>query len=83
MNENNQEIGLFKGTQKPRYMFIVMPILGKDLHTLRHEQLSKRFSLRTSIIVGMQTLAAIEELHRQAEFHQFVGSFSPRSFINL
>uniref|UniRef100_A0A0M3HV21 Protein kinase domain-containing protein n=1 Tax=Ascaris lumbricoides TaxID=6252 RepID=A0A0M3HV21_ASCLU len=68
------EIGLFKGTQKPRYMFIVMPILGKDLHTLRHEQLSKRFSLRTSIIVGMQTLAAIEELHRQAEFHQFVGS---------
>uniref|UniRef100_A0A914S3D7 Protein kinase domain-containing protein n=1 Tax=Parascaris equorum TaxID=6256 RepID=A0A914S3D7_PAREQ len=32
------------GTQKPRYMFIVMPVLGKDLHTLRHEQLNKRFS---------------------------------------
>ncbi|VDM47735.1 unnamed protein product [Toxocara canis] len=52
------------GSQKQKYTFVVMPMLGKDLHTLRHERPSKRFSLGTSLLVGIQTLQAIEELHR-------------------
>uniref|UniRef100_A0A915AQ48 Protein kinase domain-containing protein n=1 Tax=Parascaris univalens TaxID=6257 RepID=A0A915AQ48_PARUN len=52
-----------KGSKKPDYVFVVMPLLGKDLHKLQHEQITRRFSLSTSIFVAMQTLAAIEELH--------------------
>uniref|UniRef100_F1L2K5 Serine/threonine-protein kinase n=1 Tax=Ascaris suum TaxID=6253 RepID=F1L2K5_ASCSU len=52
------------GSKKPDYVFVVMPLLGKDVHKLQREQINRRFSLSTSILVAMQTLAAIEELHR-------------------
>ncbi|VDK55043.1 unnamed protein product [Anisakis simplex] len=52
------------GNKKPEYTFIVMPLLGKDLQTLRFEQLNRHFSLSTSIILAVQTLNAIHELHR-------------------
>ncbi|VDK47371.1 unnamed protein product [Anisakis simplex] len=48
----------------PDFVFIVITLLGKDLHKLRNEQLQRRFSLSTSIRVGIESFKAIEELHR-------------------
>ncbi|VDK23219.1 unnamed protein product, partial [Anisakis simplex] len=53
-----------KGTKRPDYVFIVVTLLGKDLQALRCEQVGRHFSLSTAVRVGMQTLNAIEQVHR-------------------
>ncbi|VDM41867.1 unnamed protein product [Toxocara canis] len=52
------------GIARPDYVFIVMTLLGKDLHKLCKEQYDRRFSLSTAVRVGIECLSAIEELHR-------------------
>ncbi|VDK20878.1 unnamed protein product [Anisakis simplex] len=51
------------GIVKPDYVFIVITLLGKDIHKLSKEQYGRRFSLSTSLRVGTECLFAIEELH--------------------
>lgn len=51
------------GANKPYYTFVVMTLLGKDLHHLRSEMPGKRFSLATSLRIAKQTIDALEELH--------------------
>ncbi|MFH4973469.1 hypothetical protein AB6A40_000178 [Gnathostoma spinigerum] len=55
---------IYYASAKPDYVFVVMTLLGKDLHRLRNEQVDHRFSLSTSVRVGIQSCKAIEELHR-------------------
>ncbi|CAD5224571.1 unnamed protein product [Bursaphelenchus xylophilus] len=52
------------GRSSPDYMFIVVTLLGPDIARLRNEQPERKFSIGTALRVGMQTSAAIEELHR-------------------
>ncbi|CAG9538724.1 unnamed protein product [Cercopithifilaria johnstoni] len=52
------------GHVKQEFMFIVMSLLGPDLNKLRNRQSNKRFTLRTSTRIAIQTLNAIEELHQ-------------------
>uniref|UniRef100_A0A914ZH05 Protein kinase domain-containing protein n=1 Tax=Parascaris univalens TaxID=6257 RepID=A0A914ZH05_PARUN len=51
------------GIAKPDFVFIVITLVGKDLHKLRNEQYERRFSLSTAIRVGTECFKAIEELH--------------------
>ncbi|KAI6206124.1 Protein kinase domain-containing protein [Aphelenchoides besseyi] len=50
------------------YCFLVMPLLGKDLHQLRNEQRERRFSHPTSLRIGIMSLQAIQELHEKCGF---------------
>ncbi|CAD5218599.1 unnamed protein product [Bursaphelenchus okinawaensis] len=52
------------GRCSPDYMFIVVTLLGPDIARLRNDQPDRKFSIGTALRVGMQTSAAIEELHR-------------------
>uniref|UniRef100_A0A914RPT3 Protein kinase domain-containing protein n=1 Tax=Parascaris equorum TaxID=6256 RepID=A0A914RPT3_PAREQ len=54
---------LGRGIAKPDFVFIVITLVGKDLHKLRNEQYERRFSLSTAIRVGTECFKAIEELH--------------------
>ncbi|KAE9412707.1 hypothetical protein Angca_007103 [Angiostrongylus cantonensis] len=52
------------GLKEPHYAYMVMSLLYKDLHKLRYEMPNKRFSISTSLRLSMQSLKAIEELHK-------------------
>lgn len=44
---------------------MVMSLLGRTLTDLRRRQPQKTFSLGTCLLVGMQALESLEDLHRQ------------------
>ncbi|KAI6174363.1 Protein kinase domain-containing protein [Aphelenchoides besseyi] len=50
------------------FCFLVMLLLGKDLHYLRNEQRERRFSHPTSLRIGIMSLQAIQELHEKCGF---------------
>lgn len=78
-NVNIMDVTAFQGAQKPDYAFVVMTLLGKDLHKLRCEAPDRKFSIATALGVGYQTLKAIEELHKVGYVSRDVkpGNFAP------
>ncbi|KAI6174185.1 Protein kinase domain-containing protein [Aphelenchoides besseyi] len=56
------------GDVPKNFYFLVMPLLGKDLHHLRNEQRERRFSHPTSLRIGIMSLQAIQELHEKCGF---------------
>lgn len=40
------------GVVKPRYCFLVMPLLGRNLSTLRSQQRDQHFTLQTAVRVS-------------------------------
>ncbi|VDM60327.1 unnamed protein product [Angiostrongylus costaricensis] len=67
------------GSNKPDYVYMVMTLLYKDLHKLRNEMPDKRFTISTSLRVSMQSLKAIEELHKLGYISRDIkpGNFAP------
>ncbi|CAD5215523.1 unnamed protein product [Bursaphelenchus xylophilus] len=56
------------GTSRPHYVYVIMPLLGKDIHRLRNEQKERRFTLGTAVRVGIQGLRALHELHEKCGY---------------
>ncbi|CAD5211140.1 unnamed protein product [Bursaphelenchus okinawaensis] len=56
------------GVSRPNFAYVIMPLLGKDIHRLRNEQKERKFSLGTAIRVGIQGLKSIQELHEKCGF---------------
>jgi len=52
------------GSSRPNYCFLVMPLLGRDLSTLRNEQQTRSFTRATVVRVGILSLQAVQELHQ-------------------
>ncbi|CAI4224350.1 unnamed protein product [Auanema sp. JU1783] len=59
--------------------FMIMTLLGPDLHKLRHSMECKRFSLPTVLNIAEQTLEAIQELHALGIISRDIkpGNFAP------
>jgi tau tubulin kinase len=53
-----------QGSVKRQYVFIVMTLLGRDLHKLRNDQPARHFTPSTALRVAIQTLEALQELHQ-------------------
>jgi hypothetical protein len=47
---------LFQGYVKPNYCYLVMPLLGRDLSSLRNEQKDHHFQRQTIVRVGILTV---------------------------
>jgi len=50
--------------------YVVMPLLGDNLGNLRRKAADHRFSLRTTMQLGMQMLRAIKEVHDAGYLHR-------------
>ncbi|KAH7723255.1 CK1 protein kinase [Aphelenchoides avenae] len=53
-----------------QFTYVVMSLLGKSLTELRRRQPKKTLSLGTSLHIGMQSLQAIEDLHKAGFIHR-------------
>ncbi|GMS96226.1 hypothetical protein PENTCL1PPCAC_18401, partial [Pristionchus entomophagus] len=67
------------GSLNKEYVFIVMTLLGKDLHRLRAEQADRKFTMSTGLRIAIQTLEAIKELHEALFLSRDIkpGNFAP------
>ncbi|CAI5448650.1 unnamed protein product [Caenorhabditis angaria] len=67
------------GTKGKDFDWMVMTLLGKDLHKLRCELPDRKFGLNTALRIGIQTLKACEELHRIGFVSRDIkpGNFAP------
>ncbi|CAB3408278.1 unnamed protein product [Caenorhabditis bovis] len=67
------------GTKGKDFDYVVMTLLGKDLHKLRSELPDRKFSLNTATRIGIQMLKACEELHRIGYVSRDIkpGNFAP------
>ncbi|KAM3717301.1 putative serine/threonine-protein kinase [Dirofilaria immitis] len=61
-----------QGKIEGHFKFIVMKMLGDNLHKLRRAFVECHFSLSTSLRLGIQSLAALEELHSMGFVHRDV-----------
>uniref|UniRef100_A0A7E4WCP1 Protein kinase domain-containing protein n=1 Tax=Panagrellus redivivus TaxID=6233 RepID=A0A7E4WCP1_PANRE len=52
-----------QGSVRKEYVFVVMTLMGRDLHKLRNDQPHRHFSPATAVRVAIQTLEALQELH--------------------
>ncbi|KAJ3431427.1 tau-tubulin kinase [Anaeramoeba flamelloides] len=50
--------------------YLVMELLGDNLSTLKKKQLQQRFSLGTTIKLGIQMIASIEDVHEVGYLHR-------------
>lgn len=56
------------GYIKPAYCYLVMPLLGRDLSSLRNEQKDQHFLRQTVVRLGILSVQAIQELHEKCGY---------------
>uniref|UniRef100_A0A1I8BXK4 Protein kinase domain-containing protein n=1 Tax=Meloidogyne hapla TaxID=6305 RepID=A0A1I8BXK4_MELHA len=66
------------GRYRNDFFYLVMTLLGKSLHDLRKARKSEHFTMGTAIGTAIQTLEAIEELHKIGYLHRDIkpGNYS-------
>ncbi|CAK5031928.1 unnamed protein product [Meloidogyne enterolobii] len=66
------------GRYRNDFFYLVMTLLGKSLHDLRKARKSECFTKGTAISAAIQTLEAIEELHKIGYLHRDIkpGNYS-------
>ncbi|KAJ6226928.1 tau-tubulin kinase 1 [Anaeramoeba flamelloides] len=60
------------------YNYLVMELLGKNLSSLRKTRPSQRFSLATTIKLGIEMIFSIEEMHQAGFIHRDI---KPSNFV--
>jgi tau tubulin kinase len=69
---------LNSGRHEDRVNYIVMDLLGENLSVLRRKQASHHFSLLCTLMLGMQMLRAIKEVHETGYIHRDI---KPGNFV--
>ncbi|KAJ6232989.1 tau-tubulin kinase 1 [Anaeramoeba flamelloides] len=61
-----------------RYNYLIMELLGNNLSVERRRRPERRFSLATTIKLGIEMIAAIEDMHLQGFVHRDI---KPSNFV--
>ncbi|KAJ3443911.1 tau-tubulin kinase [Anaeramoeba flamelloides] len=85
IQESNFSASLVYCGRNNEYNYLVMELLGPNLSTLRKKQPQQRFSLATTIKLGVQMIHSIEDIHEVGYLHRDIkpSNFALRLAKNM
>ncbi|KRZ76341.1 putative serine/threonine-protein kinase [Trichinella papuae] len=69
--------------QQERFSFMVMTLAGKNLNNLRRSMKKRKFSLETTVNLGIQMMEAIRDLHEIGYLHRDIKGSNYAIGINV